>query len=46
MKRFEHQDLDNADYRGVEIAAGIMRVVLFPVMLVYRLYKWTYSEKE
>ncbi len=43
MKRFEKKHLDRKDYRKLEILAAIIRILLFPVFLIVRLYFWVWD---
>lgn len=43
MKRFERHYLNKKDYRKVEIAATICRVLLTPIFVWYRLYLWVWD---
>lgn len=45
MKRFEKKYLDRKDYRGLEILAIMMRILLLPIFLIIRLYflVWDYD---
>lgn len=43
MKRFEKQELNRRDYKLMEILADIVRVMLFPVFLLVRIYCWVFD---
>lgn len=40
-------ELNDLQYRIVDIFIGIpLRILAFPVMLIVRLYKWTYENRK
>lgn len=41
--RFKPQKLNKNDYKSIEIAAKIFRIVLFPVFLIVRIYRWVWD---
>ena len=43
MKRFEKQVLDAKDYRFIETAATVCRILLTPILVWYRLYLWVWD---
>lgn len=42
-KRFKKVELDSRDYRGIEIAATVCRILLTPIFQPYRIYLWVWD---
>ena len=43
MKHFEEAKLNRKDYRNIEVLATIVRILLLPILVWYRLYLWVYD---
>ena len=43
MKHFEETTLNRKDYRSIEVLATIVRVLLTPIFVWYRLYLWVWD---
>ena len=43
MERFEKETLNRKDYRKTEMLATIVRVLLTPIFVWYRLYLWVWD---
>lgn len=43
MKHFEEAKLNRKDYRNIEVLATIVRILLLPMLVWYRLYLWVYD---
>ena len=43
MKHFEETTLNRKDYRNTEVLATIIRILLLPTLVWYRLYLWVYD---
>ena len=43
MKHFEEANLNRKDYRSIEVLATIVRVLLTPIFVWYRLYLWVWD---
>lgn len=43
MKRFEKQYLNRRDHFWMDVAASVMRVLLTPIFIWYRLYLWVWD---
>lgn len=43
MERFENETLNRKDYRKTEVLATIVRVLLTPIFVWYRLYLWVWD---
>ena len=43
MERFEKETLNRKDYRNTEVLAVIVRVLLTPIFVWYRLYLWVWD---
>lgn len=43
MERFEKETLNRKDYRNTEVLATIVRVLLTPIFVWYRLYLWVWD---
>ena len=43
MERFEKETLNRKDYRNIEVLGAIVRVLLTPIFVWYRLYLWVWD---
>lgn len=43
MKRFEKQQLDKKDHAWMSTLADIVRIILFPIFIVVRIYCWVWD---
>lgn len=43
MKRFEKQTLDARKDLPIEVAATVLRILLTPILVWYRLYLWVWD---
>ena len=43
MKQFKEQKLNRKDYLIVEVLAAIVRILLTPIFIWYRLYLWVWD---
>lgn len=43
MERFKKQKLNKKDHAWMSILAGIVRVILFPIFIVVRIYCWVWD---
>lgn len=43
MKHFEEANLNRKDYRNIEVLTTVVRILLLPILVWYRLYLWVYD---
>ena len=43
MKQFKKQKLNRKDYLFIEVLATIVRILLTPIFIWYRLYLWVWD---